>query len=258
MLYTLHGDFGRALKAMHNGLRIASKIGHREWVVAIRFGLGILHLELFAPDQSRRHLEKALTLAKELRSPMWMHLVCGAFARAYSNLDDRKSAETCLASVICPRTPMDTLGKRYCWAQQAEMALWQDDPALALDITERLIASAPGWSPGHVITYLWMLKGEALAAMGRAEQACSLMRAAIENARATGERFLLWRVHASLGRLFRALSRQSEAEREFSHARALVEELADTVPNGEVRDSFLQRAHERLRSSPWHIACPSG
>ena len=86
--------------------------------------------------------------------------------------------------------------------------------------------------------------------MGRTEEACSLLRAAIENARATEERFLLWRLHASLGRLYRALGRQSEAEREFSTARELVEELADTVPTGELRDVFLQRAHERLRSSP--------
>jgi uncharacterized protein YbaA (DUF1428 family) len=72
----------------------------------------------------------------------------------------------------------------------------------------------------------------------------------MENARATEERFLLWRLHASLGRLYRALGRQSEAEREFSTAHELVEELADTVPDGEVRDDFRQRAHERLRSSP--------
>jgi tetratricopeptide (TPR) repeat protein len=258
LLYTLHGDYGCAVQVMQSGLRIASRIGHREWAVGVRFGVGILYAELFAPDQSRRHLEKALILARELRSPMWIHLVSGALAGAHLMLGDQKLAQACLETVISSQTPMDTLGKRYCWVRRAELALLQGDTALALDITDRLIASAPGMSPGRVITFLWKLKGEALAAMGRTDEAESLLRAAMENARATEERFLLWRLHASLGRLYRALGRQSEAEREFSTAHELVEELADTVPDGEVRDDFRQRAHERLRSSPYHGACSPG
>jgi hypothetical protein len=42
-----------------------------------------------------------------------------------------------------------------------------------------------------VITFLWKLKGKALAAMGSTEEAQPLLRAAIDKARATGERFLL-------------------------------------------------------------------
>jgi hypothetical protein len=40
---------------------------------------------------------------------------------------------------------------------------------------------------------------------------------------------------------------QSEAEKEFSTARELIEELANTVPNGEARGNISQRAHDRLR-----------
>jgi tetratricopeptide (TPR) repeat protein len=145
---------------------------------------------------------------------------------------------------------MDTMGNRYCWARRAELALAQGNAALALDITDRLIASAPGMSPGRVITFLWKLKGEALIAMGRTEEARTLLQAAAENAHAAGERFLLWRIHTSLGRLYRALGRQPEAQKELARARELIQELADTVPTGESRDVFLQRAHERLRSSP--------
>jgi hypothetical protein len=39
------------------------------------------------------------------------------------------------------------------------------------------------------------------------------------------------------------MGRQLEAEEEFASAYKLVEDLADTVPEGELRDSFLQRAH---------------
>jgi adenylate cyclase len=250
LLHTVHGHFGRALEVIQNGLRIASEIGHREWVVGNRFALGILYAELLAPEKARGQLEGALTLAKDLRSQYWIHHVTGAVAGAYTLLNDLTSVQSCLETVISSQTPMDTLGKRYCWARRAELALCQGDPKLVLDIVERLVASAPGMSPGRVITFLWKLKGEALLSLGEMEEARTLLQAAVENAQATGEQFLLWRLHASMGRLCSAMGRQSEADKELSTARELIEELADTVPTGELRDNFLRRAHERLRSWP--------
>jgi tetratricopeptide (TPR) repeat protein len=249
-LHTVHGHFGRALEEIPSGLFIASQIGHRQFVVTSRQALGILYVELFAPDQAQGQLEGALTMAGELHSSLVIHLVTGALAGAYYLRGDLTLAQSCLETVISPQTPMDTLGKRYCWARRAELALAQDDPALALDITERLIASAPGMSPGRVITFLWKLKGEACAAMGRTDQAESLLRAALENARAVGERFLLWRVHASLGRLYRAMDRKREAEEAFSAARELVQELAATIPDEALKDNFLQGALSTLGTPP--------
>jgi tetratricopeptide (TPR) repeat protein len=247
-LHTVRGCFGRAIELTQRGLDIASQIGHREWIVGSRCTLGYVYLELLAPEEARRQLESALTLAEELRSRVWIHLTTGALAAAYCLLDNLVAAQACLESVLSAETPMDAGGQRYCWARRAELALAQGDPALTLDIVGRLIASACSMSPGRVITFLWMLKGEALAALGYPQEAQPLLQEAIENAQVAGERFLLWRLHASLGKLFCATSRQTEAEREFSNARELDQELADTVPDGELRDNFLRRAHERLRS----------
>lgn len=93
------------------------------------------------------------------------------------------------------------------------------------------------------------MKGGALAAMGWAEEVVPLLQAAIENAREEREQFMLWRIYASLGRLYLALDRRSEAEKKLSTAFELVEELADTVPEGEMRDNSLRRANDRLKSS---------
>jgi hypothetical protein len=143
---------------------------------------------------------------------------------------------------------MDSTHKRTCWARRAELALLQGEPNLALEIVESLIASAPGTSPGRVIPFLWKLKAEALAAGGCREAAACLLEAAVQNAQATGERLLLWRLHASLGRLHGRMARQAEAEAEFATARRLVHELADTVPGQGLRDSFLQRAMGMITS----------
>ncbi len=250
LLNTVYGRFGCALEVIQSGLHISSEIGHREWAVGNRFALGVLYAELLAPEEARRQLEGALTLTRELRSRYWIHHVTGALAGACYLLDDLTGAQTCLDTVISPQTPMDTMGKRYCWARRAELALSQGDPALALEITERLIASAPGMSPGRVITFLWKLKGEALAAMGCAEEACSLLRAALENAQVTEERFLLWRIHASLGRLYCATDHQREAEVEFSAASELIQELAATVPDEVLKENFLHSAYSMLKPPP--------
>jgi len=154
--------------------------------------------------------------------------------------DNQESAQSCLEAVISPKTPMDTLGRRYCWVRLAELALVQDDPSLALDITDRLIASAPSITPGHVITYLWKLKGGGLAALGRTEEAASILQAAIENTQATGERFLQWRIHACLSHLYQTMGKHEGAEKELSTALTLIGELAATLPDDVLKDRFLQ------------------
>jgi tetratricopeptide (TPR) repeat protein len=246
LLHTILGQVGQALTLMQSGLQIATNLGHREWLLCNRFSLGILYAELYAPERAREHLEAALTLVSELRSPHYTHLVKGAFAGACFVTNDLKSAQACLDEVISTKTPMNTIGKRYCWTRRAELALLQDDPALALDVVERLISSAPGMLPGRVITYLWKLKGEALATMGHTENACSLLNRALENAHGSGERFLLWRIHASLGRLYRTMGHQESAEKEFAVALALIDELAATVADETLKEVFRQGAYNIL------------
>jgi tetratricopeptide (TPR) repeat protein len=247
LFHIMQGHFGQALKGIQDGLRIASEVGHREWIVGNQWALSLLYGELLAPEKALQQLEGALPLARELRSQIWIRNVTGALARAYILLDDLASAQTCLETVLSPQTPMDALGKRLCWARWAELALAQGDPVLALDITDRLIASVPGMLPGQVVTFLWKLKGKALAAMGETEEACSLLYAALDNAHAAGERFLLWRIHASLGQIYHASGRPAKAQREFSAARDLVRELADTIPDKVLKDNFYQKAFNTFR-----------
>jgi tetratricopeptide (TPR) repeat protein len=244
LLHVVHGQFGRALELMQNGLRIASEIEHREWQVGNRFALGVLYDELFAPEEAQQHLETALTLAKGLRSQYWIHHVIGALAESYYLLDDPERAQDCLETVISPETPMDTMGKRYCWARYAELLLSQGEPELALHTVERLIVSTPGMKSGSVITFLWWLKGEALATIGHVEKAIPLLHAAIQNAQELEERYLQWHVHASLGKLHHTMHHQTEAQIEISAARGLVDDLAATMFVEALKESFLKGAYD--------------
>jgi len=248
--YTGQGQFGRALDAVQGALEIATAIDHHEWMAASQSILGALYTEWLAPEEARPVLEQALALAERLHSRHWIHHATGYLAVACWLLDDRTQARVYLEAVLSPGTGMDSVHKRTCWARRAELALLEGDPSLALEIVERLIDSAPGMSPGRVIAFLWKVKAEALAAVGQTEQAGMLLRAAVENAQATGERTLLWPIHASLARLYKTTHHRAEAATESAAAHQLILELADTIPAPRLREGFLRRAHGLLEPVP--------
>jgi DNA-binding NarL/FixJ family response regulator len=60
---------------------------------------------------------------------------------------------------------------------------------------------------------------------------------------------MLWRLHVTLGKIYRARRLFEAAEREFSAARTLIEELASAVPDQDLRQNFLQLALAMLPQS---------
>jgi DNA-binding SARP family transcriptional activator len=248
LLNTAHGRFGEALDCIRNALEIASSIGHLEWIAGSHSNFGLLYTEMLAPEAAQPHLDRALALAQQLRSQHWFHHASGISAAAWCLLGKLDQALACLMPAISRNPAMDTINRRLCWGKRAELALFQGDLALALDIAERLIASIPGRMPGQVTPYLWQLQGDALAALGRAEEALPLLQAALDNAQATGARGLSWRIHASLGRLHAAIHHDGEKEHHMASARQLIHDLAQTIPEEALRNNFLDQANRLIFS----------
>ena len=130
------------------------------------------------------------------------------------------------------------------WFARVELALARREPAVAVQIIERLIASATNlerWGEG-AIPRLWHLLGEALAALGQTAEAEAALLAAQAVAQAQGTWPLLWRILLSLGKLYRAQARRDQARAAFEAARAVIAELATTLQDEAMRDHFLQYA----------------
>ena len=246
LLNTAQGRFGEALDCVRNALEIASSIGHLEWIAGSHSIFGELYTEMLAPEAAQPHLSQALTLSQKLRSQHWFHHASGVSAAAWCLLGNMDQALACLAPVIASHSAMDTLHTRMCWARRAELALSLGDPYLALDIADRLITSIPGRVSGQVTPFLWQLKGDALAAAGRAAEALLVLQAAQDNAQATGARILSWRIHASLGRLYTAIHHEEEAVHHLAAARQLIDEFAQTIPDEALRNNFLYRANRMI------------
>ncbi len=244
------GEYARALEVVQASLALAEQIEHRQWMTFGHWELGVLYLELLALPEARQHLEQALALAQEIGSRHWIRVVTGFLARVYLLQQDQTSAEAILTAALEPDAAMQTIGQRLVWAARADLALARGDSGLALDIAERLIASAANLSEGRVIPLLWKLRGEAFAAVGRIEEAETALRAAQEAADAQGLRPTLWRIYASLGKLYQIQAREAKAEQAFSAARLLIEELAANLQEERVREHFLSQATAMLPRSP--------
>jgi tetratricopeptide (TPR) repeat protein len=238
------GDYARAFQQAQTGLAIAEEIQHRVWVAMLHAILGQSYLSLFAFAEAQSHLEQAIAVSREVNALVFIQYATLTLVSVHCLQGNLQRAEAYLNSV-----PDSDLAEQAIYARcratvQAELALTQGDAALALQIVERLIASAANidrYGP-HAIPRLSILRGEILFALARYQEAEEELLAAREITREQGRRPLLWRIHARLGTLERAMGSPAAAEREFEAARLIVEELSRQVPDKTLRSNFLQRA----------------
>ncbi|HET8843594.1 MAG TPA: tetratricopeptide repeat protein, partial [Ktedonobacteraceae bacterium] len=236
-----HGEYARAWEVARAGLTLAEHIEHRQWLAGTHWQVGELYLDLLAFPEAGMHLEQALTLAREVGSWNWIRIVSSTLASVYVFQQNFPSAEACLTAALESDAAMQTVGQRLVWAARTDLALAGGNPAQALSIAERLIATAANLSSQHVIPRLWKLRGEALAALNQQEEAETLLLAARTTAQAQGLRPSLWRICVALDKLYTTQRRQ-EAEEAFSTAQTLIEELAADLSDETLRLRFLASA----------------
>lgn len=246
------GEFALAIECSQRALEITQEIENAAWMIGALNMLGALALDLLALEQACAYLEQALALAHELGSYFERNIV-GYLASAYIARHDFTRAESALAAALAPDTPMEMQGQRMTWCARAELALAAGDPTLALVTVDRLIASAAhlAHSGAGCVPRLWHLRGEALAALGRLDEAADALLAADQGAAQRGMRPLRWRIQVSLGRLYQSQARRKQAELAFATARAIVGDLARAIPEQDLRAGFLRSALAQLpRSAP--------
>jgi DNA-binding CsgD family transcriptional regulator len=210
-----------------------------------------VYLNLLAFSEAAQYLEQAREVAQAGNSVFFVRVSTADLALTYIAQNELGRAEALLRAVLDDQ-PARTRHLRVCWNARAELALAQGDPTYALRIADELIAATPNidrYGP-RGIPRLSQLRGEALAALGRTNEAQAALLAAREGAREQGRRPLLWRIHVSLGKLYRALEQGTEAEQEFAAARALIHELALPLMDESLRAHFLQRALVMIPSPP--------
>jgi DNA-binding CsgD family transcriptional regulator len=259
------GDYDRAFTLAREALSQAEEIQHLEWTAGTLRLFGVLALDLAAPEIARRHLEEAYRIARKLGSSLWTRwnaaplaiarAQCADVAGALEVLEEatRLRQSTGELGVLKPASSDTlTLGGRLFWLARAEIALIEGNASLALEIADARLASERVENPGSAlgVPKLWLVKGEALAALERFESAEEALGTAREQAVAQGAQPLVWRVDAALGHAYRLQRKRLEARRAFDAARALAEELASKVPDEELRSHFVDGLEAIIPSVP--------
>jgi DNA-binding CsgD family transcriptional regulator len=239
------GDYGSALDAARRSLHIAQEIGHKQWEAGARLAFGSMAVDLWAFDVAERLLERAATLAREIGSAYWGGMISLLLAYSRFRLGNLDDAEATIDPLLAPGAPMrgfDRLG----WLARAELALARDDPAQALAIVDRLIAGSAHASPTRAIPPLWLVRGEALAALDRYDEAADVLRQGEVEARRRRARPLLWRILLSLGRAEQAGGNRAEADQAFADARRVITEIAATIPEGPIPELGIDAARAQF------------
>lgn len=235
-------EYGRALELATTSAQVAEEIERRQWMCAAYCALGALHTDMFALPLARQYLEKAHALANEVGSLHWIRCAAGYLASACLLQKETGRADAVLQAALRSDSPTQTMGQRLAWRAQARLAFAQNRPDLALEIVDRLIATAANVTHGRVIPSLWHLRGQALCDLQQGAEAEATWQAALAAARVQGARPLVWRIQAALGHMYWSQVRRTEAEETFSAARALIDEIAASLIEGALRDDFLHGA----------------
>ena len=244
------GELGEALEHGLAARRIADEIEHQQWQTGALCSLGVSYALALAPGNAISVLEKGFILARHLRSGWWSGIAATYLALAYLVAGDHARARSTLRAAW-PRdhAPANASERRVAWAW-GELALAEREPAWALATAQGLLDSAPGGTRGQGVPWLHKLAGEAQLALGRSDEALATLDLAQRGARERQELPALWQVHRALARVHLARRAPEAAHVELAQARALIERLAATLPQPELRTQLVERGLATLPREP--------
>lgn len=238
------GEFGVALAHAHRALHLAADIAHQQWMAGAYYVLTYISSMLLAPHLALQQAEAGLTLAQKSGSSWWTNSLTAYYALAHIQRQELIQAEQLLDTIMPQDQEPRSLGERYVAWAWGELALMQGSPLQALTRAERLIASAPGEDEirSQPIPFLLKLKGEALLALARLDEARLALEVAKSSAYQRGDPSLVWRVQRSLGQVYRQLKLEGQAQGEWAGARETIEQLSTTIEDLALREHFSQTA----------------
>jgi DNA-binding CsgD family transcriptional regulator/tetratricopeptide (TPR) repeat protein len=242
----LRGDAGQALALADAGMALAERIGHRQWTVSGHVTLGHIHADLFDMGPARRHLESALAQAHAINSPYWVRTSAAGLGSLLVEAGDLDAAAFVLESAIDATRVADSLSQRHCQLAWSQLQNARGAPDRALRVIEQLFASTPNVAGPRSLPSLAFVRGDALAALGRVEEAEADYGAALLGARGLEYRQLEWRVEAALARLLRHTGRAPEARAAEERALTLVDAIAATLSSEALRATFRRGARDNL------------
>src|SRR6266487_3682240 len=244
-----YGRLSAGLAHAQRGLRLVTEIGHQKWIALAYGNFGRISLALLAPEQALASAQVGLEAAQALGSVRTTAYLIAIQVQAYTALGQSQLAEAALQEVRSGAENPRQDWERYLLLVWAELALVQRQPDLALQRCEQLLATTPqraGETAEFVIPRLWKCQGEALFALGRAEEAIQVLEGARRGAQLQHYLPLLWQIERSLGRAYRKQRRLEEAQQIFASAHRGIALFSESIEDPALRSRFEQAAYTTL------------
>lgn len=248
------GLYAQALEYATRGLDIAEAIQHEQWIVSAVNAMGMVFAELLDSAYAQKQFERSVALARAIHSVYWRRLEQAWLAIACIPQQDYARAHAILAQELDDEMPMQTMSQRRLWSARVLLALAEHDSALALELSEKLIASG-AHAGAQVIPLLAYMQGRALVQLGSFERAGHVLRAALVQARHENVRPLIWRLYGALSGAQRGMGERANAAETLAITRRQIYALSESIPaqirdvfTGELRplrENFLSRALAR-------------
>jgi DNA-binding CsgD family transcriptional regulator/tetratricopeptide (TPR) repeat protein len=260
------GAYDRALRLGRSALAIAEELEHLEWQAGASRVLGVIALDLFAVAEARDRLQRAHAIALQLGSRTWTRWTAAPLSIALARGGEIVGALAILEAVAAPSSlgrealrPGDedakTLGERLLRLAHCEVLLAAGNAAEALALVEARIreehtAAEPPASGNFdrttVLPRHSLLRGQALLALDRPEEAEAALHRACAEAIAADAPPLLWRAHAALAQSHRALRQRVAARAELDAAGRIAGELAARIPDDRLLAAFRRGVAARI------------
>ncbi len=238
------GLYGRAAQEARIALEIAREIGHREWMAfALADEGSVLRACGDAAGAQRVH-EEMLAIARELGSSLWTADALGNLGEDLLLAGDDEGAARYVAEALAHAGEGMKHALRPLIAQAALL--------LRAGRAEEALAAAR--RAGSIVAEIRVfvaearrVEGEALAALGRVDEALAILRDAKATTIALGAAPGRWRICLALSRILDRGGRVPQAADEAAEARALLEAVSSDLSDPELRRFFEN-------SDPWREA----
>jgi class 3 adenylate cyclase/tetratricopeptide (TPR) repeat protein len=237
------GAYQKALDMLAKADELATKAGMTNAPAELLNCMGWVHQEIYDLQTSARLNGECSRLAHELGETESEANALVNLGVDHLWLGDQARAEECFVRA------WDLLEKqfggfRWRWktrllAAWGELCLVQGQPQQALDYAEQCLALAEQTSARKNLVKGWKLKGEALAALGRSQEAQACLQEAVKMAAELGNPPLLWKSRHALADTLRRQGRAAEAQEQSAQAAAVVQETAAGLTDRHLRETFL-------------------
>ena len=238
--YFENGQLGRGIQLAEQSCQLADEAGLIASSISLRSELAWIYAYCGSIEKGYPLIEQALQIA-DAKQPAWRSFPQAAKVRMHLLMNDIQSAEQTTGNLLLQPTSIPYA--RYtifvCIAN-IELAFGKQGFAKALSLIEELLEETSPLTRVDIPEVLrW--KGQVLFALNHLDEAQQALTEARLLAEKTSSNLHLWPILANLSEVNLKLGNHNEAEANQKQARAIIQQIAESLREVGLSESFLHQ-----------------